>query len=212
MKYIILVLIALLIGCGNGGDSSRKIVTFGDSITRGSAVMVGERYVDLIASNKKQYLINKGSSGMRLVDELLTTKMDEVSFTQGDTITMMVCYNDMRHGGTDQTYLNQAITRLRYFLDRFTLVKDAKVYIAGCLYMKPSSYASPVSYWANGSDQAVDMFNVEIKKIVASYGFIYVDVSKAFDATDNSNWSMDGVHPSALGHYRIADTFLKAMK
>lgn len=206
----LVIALSWLTSCGT--PHTPVLITFGDSITRGSGVQPQEKYANLMSNDLKLDLVNKGSSGNRLIDDLFDTQRRETPVYATDVITLMVCYNDMRHGGLDREYLKLAMLNLEEALTEFSKT-DAKVFVGGCLYMFPTSYASPVPFWANGSDQAVDTFNQSIRDVVARYGpnFKFVDVSKAFDPTDRDNWYQDLVHPSAKAHRKIANEFLTAM-
>ena len=56
------------------------------------------------------------------------------------------------------------------------------------------------------------MIDDQIRALAASEGVPLVDVYQAFGGDVTTLIGFDGLHPTALGYHRIADTFLASVK
>ena len=95
-----------------------------------------------------------------------------------------------------------------------TMIQEARsrsitVFAATLLPERPGGCRS-YDYSADFDD--VIEANVQIRRMVGTEGAILVDLYEAFNGRTGMLIGEDGLHPSALGYQRIAETFFAAIR
>lgn len=158
-------------------------------------------------------VMNCGISGSRVVDLLARWKKDCLNL-EPDVLTIFIGVNDVWHelgtrSGVDAP-LFEEVYRILLRETRAAL-PDLKIILMGTF----------VTHGA-ATDPEWDRFYSEVKarrditrKLAEEFGLAFVDLQQVFDEAQQKfpagHWTQDGVHPTAAGHWLIAQVWKKAL-
>lgn len=210
MKYQVLILFLLVVGCGTppkqpnpktGCLQSPCLITFGDSITAGYGAQVS--YSQRLANKLGLPLLNQGSPGLKLTDPLALAIINSTIIGPYDTVTMMTCYNDARSHGDDPAYLTKFQAAAQAAISAIEAQHPKALYVAGCIAHSPTSADLDVLNVAQN-------YSVLISPQVSSTQ--YIDITNQFDSTNPNYWlNSDQIHPNDAGAEAIANIFYNAI-
>ncbi len=204
--------------------SATKYVAFGDSMTAGEIVSESGVIRTLRVDPAKSYpadlqanlvnlyttqaqsisVENQGRSGESAVDGV--SRLRGVLSRGGyDVLTLMDGANDL--ADRDSRTANLALDAIR------SMVRDAKsrgvlVYLATLPPQNPAGCCPDRGLSAS----LVEPYNDGIRGIANSEAVTLVDVYQAFNGDITTLVDVDGLHPTAAGYQKIADTFFKAIR
>lgn len=158
-------------------------------------------------------VMNCGISGSRVVDLLARWKKDCLNL-EPDVLTIFIGVNDVWHelgtrSGVD-TPLFEEVYRI-ILRETFTALPNVKIILMGTFVTHGTA-----------TDPQWDKFYNEVKarrdvtcKLAEEFGLGYVDLQAVFDEAQTKfpaeHWTMDGVHPTAAGHWLIAQAWKKTV-
>ena len=200
-----------------------RFVAFGDSMTAGEipslglnvftgtfAVDPGSAYprrleVSLISRYTAQMptVRNQGLTGEQTADgrRRLTGVIAGGAY---DVLTLMEGANDLIEA--DQRKIGPAIANMQ-FMVRDAKSRGMKVFVATLPPQDPLACCP-----RRGSGAAlVGPYNDGLRSMVSAEGVTLVDVNSAFNGDTKTLIDFDGLHPTAAGYQKIADTFLKSI-
>ncbi len=204
-----------------------KLVLFqGDSITdnyrsQDCDIALSSGYPSMIAgiagaTSKQPYdFMNRGISGNRVVDLLARWKKDCLNL-KPDLLSILIGVNDVWHELFAQNGVEAELFGQVYDL---LLTQTLKVLPEiQLIIMEP--FALPGK--ATAVENSWDIFFSEVRKraemsqkIAQKHGAIYIELQSLLDQAAQKYGAdeicADGVHPTALGHYLIAQQWLKAV-
>jgi lysophospholipase L1-like esterase len=192
--------------CPTGSSNTNQLHAFGDSITVGYGNEVDgqyDGYAIMLAAKLNLALDDCAVAGSVIAanGQFPTIMMSTIN--PGQTYVFLTGYNDMSYYGDDQTHLAQYQANLQQIFDHLNLA-GVNFYIGNTLPM--ADYAANGSP-GKGSAQTVADYNAVISSIAGSH---LVDVSSGFNTATMT--SGDNVHPNALGHEYLANTFFAAIQ
>jgi lysophospholipase L1-like esterase len=204
--------------------SITRFLAFGDSLTAGEVVSEGSagRVHALLIDDAKSYptrlreslnsrysiqtisVINRGRSGIKAVDAPSDLSAF-LALNQYDAVLLM-------HGAND--LLQQDTVAMRAAADAMRqMVRDAKsrrvqVLLATLPPQNPNGCCPRRGVGA----PLVVPYNDSLKLIAAGEGVPLVDVYQGFNGDVTTLIDFDGLHPTAAGYQRIADTFFDIIR
>jgi lysophospholipase L1-like esterase len=204
--------------------SATKYVAFGDSMTAGEIVSesgvnrtlrvdpaksypadLQTNLVNLYTTQAQSISVeNQGRSGEAAVDGV--SRLRGILSRGGyDVLTLMDGANDL--ADRDSRTANLALDAVR------SMVRDAKsrgvlVYLATLPPQNPAGCCPDRGLSAS----LVEPYNDGIRGIANSEAVTLVDVYQAFNGDITTLVDVDGLHPTAAGYQKIADTFFKAIR
>lgn len=125
---------------------------------------------------------------------------------QWDAALLMEGSNDVNTAAGDSTVLPIAINYLRQMIE-FAKNNGMRVMVATVPPMVPPGLPSRTK-----GSAIVPGYNDMIRSLATSEGVPLVDVYAAFGSDAPTLIGFDGLHPTASGYQRIADTFFAAIK
>ena len=166
---------------------------------------------ELTAGSDECDVMNCGISGSRVVDLLARWKKDCLNL-EPDVLTILIGVNDVWHDlGTHDGVSAPLFEEVYRILLRETLAALPQVRI-----LLMGAYVNH----GTATDPQWDTFYNEVKarrdvtrKLAEEFGTDYIDLQQVFDEAEKkfpaSHWTRDGVHPTAAGHWLIAQAWKK---
>jgi lysophospholipase L1-like esterase len=204
--------------------SITRFLAFGDSLTAGEVVSEGSfgRPHVLLIDDAKAYptvlreslntrytiqtisVINRGRSGVKAVDAGPDLSAF-LALNQYDVVLLMHGANDLLL--QDTIAMRAAATAMQQ------MVRDAKSRRVQVLLatLPPQNLSGCCPRRGLGAPLVVP-YNDSLKLIAAAEGVPLVDVYQAFNGDVTTLVDFDGLHPTAAGYQRIADTFFDIIK
>lgn len=165
----------------------RRLVAFGDSITAG--VGTAHPYAAIVAARLGYVLDNRAVAGTRATDH--AAAIAAYHWQPGDRALWLTGYNDMRAGVAPLDYAAALRDGLR--------ACPVPLLLGNCLRMRDYTYPDPA--WAQGSNEAVALYNGVIAAMAQVFKNVrLVNACAAYNPTG-------GVHPDDAGHWQIAGAF-----
>lgn len=202
-----------------------KVILFqGDSITDGGRGrnndlnhILGHSYPYIIASKlgyqfaeQQPIFVNRGVSGNRVSDLYARWNEDAISL-QPDLLSILIGVNDawriMNHlpaGDTDrfERAYRHLLAETKEVLPRTQLV------LCEPFILKTGATEDKWTEWK----AKLDHYGQVVRELCREFDAIFVPLQAAFDQAaeraEASYWLWDGVHPTAAGHYLIAEQWL----
>ena len=210
-----------------------KVVLFqGDSITdcgrnREDITSTGVGYAHMIKGKLgcecpgEYEFINKGISGNRIVDVYARIKMDIINL-KPDYMSLLIGVNDVWHelagrcNGVDAAKFEKIYDML--IGEILEALPDIKIMI-----MEPFVLEAEATTATEAEPGRWDYFRTEVplraaaaKRIAEKYNLPLIPLQEKFDEACKqapaSYWLRDGVHPTPMGHWIIAQEWLKAFQ
>ena len=199
----------------------------GDSITdagrerdaAGSNIGLGQGYALFIAAQLRAerpkaglQFLNRGISGNRIVDLYARIKSDTINL-KPNVLSVLIGVNDTWHefGGRQNGVAIPKYERL--FRDFLTEVRAALPDIKLVLcepFVLPCGVVTPE--WITEMDQR----RIVVKKLAGEFHTKFVPFQAMFNEAVKQAppeyWAADGVHPTAAGHMRMAQTWIKEVE
>lgn len=132
-----------------------------------------------------------------------------------DVLTILIGVNDVWHElGENHCGVAPALFEEVYRI----LLRETKTALPETRIILMSAYLTH----GTATDQLWDTFYGEVKtrretarRLAEEFGLEYVDLQQAFDEAEKkfpaSHWTVDGVHPTAAGHWLIAQAWKKCV-
>lgn len=202
-----------------------KVILFqGDSITDGGRGrnndlnhILGHSYPYIIAgklgyqfAEQQPIFVNRGVSGNRVSDLYARWNEDAISL-QPDLLSILIGVNDawriMNHlpaGATDrfERAYRHLLAETKEVLPRTQLV------LCEPFILKTGATEDKWTEWK----AKLDHYGQVVRELCREFDAIFVPLQAAFDQAaeraEASYWLWDGVHPTAAGHYLIAEQWL----
>lgn len=199
----------------------KRVLFQGDSITdcgRGDGLGIG--YPNLVASALSfeypgQYeFINRGISGNRVVDLLARWKKDCINL-QPDYLSILIGVNDVWH----ELIEKNGVSAERYETIYMMLIDDVKKALPDIKMLLLAPYITH----GTATDENWEYFWTEVEKrreaacrVARTYNLPIINLQEKFnmacEATEASQWTRDGVHPTAAGHELIKQAWIEVFK
>ncbi len=203
----------------------KKILFQGDSITdagrnRDDDRWRGVGYPTLVSGSlgfdrpNEFEFINKGISGNRVIDLIARVKVDFINL-KPDYISILIGINDVwheitYHNGIDtkryEMYYNMLIEELKEALP------DVKIMILEPFVLKAEATQDNWEAFKTGAEEKA----AAAKRVAEKNNLLFVPLMEKFREAEKiapaDYWTMDGVHPSAMGHEIIKREWLKAFE
>lgn len=208
---------------------SKLILFQGDSITdcgraRDNAASLGTGYPLLVKSslgydcpNEYQF-INKGVSGNRVVDLYARIKSDLINL-KPDYLSIYIGVNDAWHELDNANGVDTAKFEKIYSM----LIDEVKSALPNIRFMILSPYllkkgkakGDDLTYYERFAKDVAEKHAVT-KRLAEKYNVPFVDLQEAFNEAlnlaEHSYWTIDGVHPTPMGHELIKRKWLEAFE
>ncbi len=200
-----------------GPESARRVgrprcyVAMGDSFTAGADCPKGRRWPDLLADHLwrarddvhySNLAVNGATSASVLsqVPAALELEPDLVSIVCGGNDALLSLRPDV---DAYRSNLRQIMLRLRATLPGAVLVTATCPSAWSFLGLRPKTRARV--------EGAAAELNRATRSLAETYGAICVDLADHPGLEDPENFSDDGLHPSLLGHLRMADEVIRQL-
>lgn len=201
-----------------------RIVTLGDSITKGVRVGVEEEdtYAYLLQkelSQKTRFeagVINAGVSSDITTTAIPRLEHDVLQHNP-DYVTIMFGVNDAGYyrPATDSIADTTRVTPEGFRSNLETIIRavqkiHAKPILVTSVPMNPAyAHKDFPAYVKNGLNYLVDEYADIVRDLSSELGLPLIDIHKAFKADPNTDKLVpDGIHPNKPGHRFIADIFV----
>lgn len=202
-------------------DATKKLVLFqGDSITDNYRshqcdIALSSGYPTFItgkilAQNKAYQFLNRGISGNRIVDLLSRWKQDCINLNP-DIISILIGVNDVWHELTNNSGTSNALFNEIYSI----LISETQLALpkTKIILMEPfvlHGYCTN-NVWHSMSKNIYTRASTT-RSIAEKYDCTFIPLQNMLDkASDHygaAEISIDGIHPSCLGHYLIANQWI----
>ncbi len=209
----------------------RKVVLFqGDSITdchrdREVDFYSGTGYATMVMGELgyempgKYDFYNRGISGNRIVDVYARIKMDIINL-KPDYMSLLIGVNDVWHelGGKHNGVAADKFEKVYCMLIEEILeaLPDIKIMI-----LEPFVLEGTATVPTDAEPDRLEIFKTEVRKraeiarkVASKYHLTFVPLQDKFDEAcekaDPSYWLIDGVHPTAKGHWIIRKEWMNA--
>ena len=205
-----------------------RILFQGDSITDcyrvkegdGLDLRMGMGYAmlcqaELMCQEPNKYeVMNRGISGNRINDLYARIKKDIINL-KPDVMSILIGVNDVWHEFGEQN----GVDADKYFKIYSMLIEEVKEALPDIKIM----ILEPFCLKERGNDAYWDEFKVEVakrgkmaKKVAEKFNLPFIPLQGKFDEAaklaPNAYWLVDGVHPTAAGHFLIKNEWIKAFK
>ena len=180
------------------GDSAASGV--GDS--NGSGVNLGWSYYLAKSFENPLVFINVARPGAQSF-EVLQTQLPRVQLHNPDICAVIVGGNDLLRNGFDPEQLHR---NLRQTVRALT---ESNALVLMILLHDPTEIVPMPKLLANVLDRRVRSVNAVTTAVAREFGAVLLDTRKIVDIYNLSNWHIDRMHPSKIGHQRIALEFRK---
>lgn len=164
----------------------------------------------LLAENPgaKLRCFNRGISGNRIVDLYARIKADTINL-KPDVLSILIGVNDTWHefGSGNGVAVPKYERVYRDFLTEVRAALPAIQFVLCEPFVLRCGVVT--GDWVTEMDQR----RVVVKKLAGEFGAKFVPFQAMFDAAAKEAapeyWAGDGVHPTAAGHHRMAETWMK---
>ena len=205
-----------------------RILFQGDSITDCYRVKEGDALdlrmgmgyamlcqAELMCQEPNKYeVMNRGISGNRINDLYARIKKDIINL-KPDVMSILIGVNDVWHEFGEQN----GVDADKYFKIYSMLIEEVKEALPDIKIM----ILEPFCLKERGNDAYWDEFKVEVakrgemaKKVAEKFNLPFIPLQGKFDEAaklaPNAYWLVDGVHPTAAGHFLIKNEWIKAFK
>ena len=205
----------------------KDIILFqGDSITdagrdrnaTGPNTGLGTGYALFIAAQLRAerttnglQFFNRGISGNRIVDLYARIKSDTINL-KPNVLSVLIGVNDTWHEFGSQNGV--AVPKFeRVYRDFLTEVRAA---LPAIKFVLCEPFVLPVGVVTKDWIAEMDQRRVVVKKLAGEFSAKFVPFQTMFDnavkQAPPDYWAGDGVHPSAAGHMRMAQLWLKEVE
>lgn len=168
---------------------------------------------ELTAGDDSCEVMNCGVSGSRVVDLLARWKADCLNL-KPDVLTILIGVNDVWHELGDQNGVDAPLFEEVYRM----VLRETREALPKTRIILMGAYV----LHGTATDSAWDTFSSEVKirrditcMLAEQFGLAYVDLQQVFDEAlgkyPAQHWAADGVHPTAAGHWLIAQAWKKAV-
>lgn len=168
---------------------------------------------ELTARDGNCEVMNCGISGSRVVDLLARWKKDCLNL-KPDVLTILIGVNDVWHELGRQNGVDAPLFEEVYRM----VLRETKAALPGTRMILMGAYVLP----GTATDSQWEIFCSEVKTrrdiacmLAEEFGLDYVDLQQVFDEAQEKypaqHWAADGVHPTAAGHWLIAQAWKKAV-
>ena len=206
-----LLLLAMLnVAC----DRARiTIVCLGDSITEGEGVERSKTFVALLAAGDPSWrTINQGRSGWSS-SEYLARKDEVLPAVPADAgvVLLLLGANDIRvddHAGDIAARVARQIDRLTDLVHERTPKAEIIVMTPTNIFADRLSTRLRTAGFGDQSSSSSERIGSALKDVARRKGYRIVDLYHVVSGDE----TIDGVHPSAAGHRRIADAILEVLR
>lgn len=162
----------------------------------------------------KYEIMNRGISGNRVNDLYARIRKDIINL-KPDVMSILIGVNDVWHEFGE----GNGVDADKYFKIYSMLIEEVKEALPDIKIM----IMEPFCLKERGNADYWDEFRVEVakrgemaKKIAEKYQLPFIPLQNKFDEAaklaENAYWLVDGVHPTAAGHYIIKKEWMKAFK
>lgn len=202
---------------------TKTILFQGDSITdairyRDDDHYMGSGYATLVSASlgferpNEFKFINRGVSGDRVTDLIARVNNDVINLVP-DYISILIGINDVWHEISSENGVS-AKRFEKYYNSLIEDIKDAlpniKIMILEPFVLKGTATAEKWDEFRSETEKRAAV----AKDVAAKNGLLFVPLMKKFDdaakIAPESDWLLDGVHPTAMGHELIKREWLKA--
>lgn len=206
----------------------KTILFQGDSITdakrdRENDNYLGSGYATMAAGqlgmeHPGEYrFLNRGISGNRVSDLYARIKRDIINL-RPDYMSILIGVNDVWHEISSQNGLSQQKFEIIYDLLISEILEELPQ--LKIMILEPFVLPGTATEAIPERPDRWDTFRAEVplraaaaKRIAQKYGLVYVPLQSCFDeackTAPASDWLIDGVHPTAMGHELIKRQWLK---
>ncbi len=167
---------------------------------------------ELTAADRDCEVLNCGISGSRVVDLLARWKKDCLNL-KPDVLTILIGVNDVWHELGSQNGVAPALFEEVYRIvlrETFAVLPGIRIILMGTFVTHGTA-----------TDPEWETFYNEVKirrditrRMAQEFRLDYVDLQQVFDEAQEKQpaerWTIDGVHPTAAGHWLIAQAWKKA--
>jgi len=203
-----------------------KILFQGDSITDGGRVAsdwdfnhtLGHGYIFNIAGEigatypERDYVFeNRGISGNRVVDLYARWKEDTINL-KPDLLSILIGINDLLSEENIKSTSNNVFERTYEFL-----IEDVKRELPNTKIVLCEPFRIGVDTFKLSDETKNDLIAKQkiVYTIAVKYGAVFVPLQQLFDEACRKKyteyWLWDGVHPTAAGHYLMAQQWISAV-
>ena len=188
-----------------------RTVFIGDSVTDCGRLELpphGDGYVREIAASGRLAgeVLNMGISGHRLVDLVARWERDVIEL-QPTRVSVAIGINDTwrRYDDNDATAAADFEANYRALLTRTVHATGAELVLCEPFLLP---VAEEMEDWREDLDPKIDA----VRRLAAEFGAKFVPFDETFtmlaEDTPMSELAADGIHPTALGHRRMAELWL----
>lgn len=157
-------------------------------------------------------VMNCGISGSRVVDLLARWKKDCLNL-KPDVLTILIGVNDVWHELGNRNGVDAPLFEEVYRM----VLRQTKHSLPGTRIILMGAYV----IHGTATDPEWETFSGEVKarreitcRLAEEFGLEYVDLQQVFDEAQKKepaeHWAADGVHPTAAGHWLIAQAWKAA--
>ena len=207
---------------------SKLILFQGDSITDVSRKREDDRFLGhgypMMVSGElgfhepgKYRFLNRGVSGNRIVDLYARMKLDLINL-KPDVLSILIGVNDVWHElAREDGVSEEKFERVYDWL--LAEIKEALPKIQ-LLILEPFIIPGAATKSTQECPEKWELFRCEVEKradaagrVAQKHGACFVSLQNRFDEAcrkaDPEYWSIDGVHPTAMGHELIARAWME---
>lgn len=178
------------------GDSAASGV--GDS--NGSGVNLGWSYYLAKSFQNPLVFINVARPGAQSL-EVLESQLPQIQLHNPDICAVIVGGNDLLRNGFDPEQLHRNLRQIaKELAEKNTLVLMI-------LLHDPTKIVPMPRLLADVLDRRVRSVNAVTTAVAREFSAVLLDTRKIVDIYNLSNWHIDRMHPSKIGHQRIALEF-----
>ena len=135
--------------------------------------------------------------------EVLQTQLPRVQLHNPDICAVIVGGNDLLRNGFDPEQLHK---NLRQTVRALT---ESNTLVLMILLHDPTEIVPMPKLLANVLDRRVRSVNAVTTAVAREFGAVLLDTRKIVNIYNLANWHIDRMHPSKIGHQRIAYEFRK---
>ena len=158
--------------------------------------------------------INRGNSGDRITDVYARIKEDIINLNP-DFMSILIGVNDVSHELTMNCGVSPKKFRMIYELLIEEIVEalpEIKMFILEPFILKGTATEK---LWSEFNSEVRKMAEVS-RQVAEKYNFDFVPLQEKFDELssdgDTGYWSVDGVHPTSVGHQVIKEELQKVIE
>ncbi|MCH8475816.1 MAG: SGNH/GDSL hydrolase family protein [Opitutales bacterium] len=200
------------------GDSITDVGRSRQDTESHSPFALGAGYAKIVAARlqfeapqKRWRIFNRGVSGNRVVDLYARTESDILSL-KPDILSILIGVNDTGA----RFFSNNGISVPKYEKIYRLLLTEIKAHLPGIRLLLGEPFVLEneriTDEWFTEIAQRQEVVHrlaAEFEATVIPFGEAF---QKALDRAPADYWSADGVHPTAAGHYLMAETWWKSFQ